>query len=82
VRDAAEAKVLAMEEVARHHHQKFYNKVMLLYAVLASQEEREAIAKPNGWRPHLPTNVSLHSSICYLQALINVRFPLPSVPPP
>jgi hypothetical protein len=26
--------------------------------------------------------VSLHSSICYLQALINVRFPLPSVPPP
>jgi hypothetical protein len=36
---------------------------MLLHYVLASPEERDAMAKPNGWRPLLPTNMILEMKI-------------------
>jgi hypothetical protein len=44
-------------------HNKLYNKLMILHCVLASEEDRAAIAERNGWRHALPTNVSLEEQI-------------------
>jgi hypothetical protein len=89
VRDAeAElaAIVRATEQEARWRHEKLYNKAMFLYCVLASEEERAAMAEPIGWRHVLDTGVTMEEHVCILQVRVNERFlqqwPESSVPPP
>jgi hypothetical protein len=48
---------------ARWRHEKFYNKAMILYCVLTSEEERAAMAEPIGWRPVLDPNVSMEGHV-------------------
>jgi hypothetical protein len=54
-----EAEVAAIVREARWRHEKLYNKAMLLYCVLASEEDRAAMAEPIGWQPVLDTDVSM-----------------------
>jgi hypothetical protein len=48
-------------QAAKQRNQTLYYKVMLLHYVVASPKEREAMVEVNGWRPQLPTNMSLES---------------------
>jgi hypothetical protein len=71
----AAAIVRAMEHEARWHHKKMYNRVMMLYCVLASEEKRAAMAEPIGWRPVMDTDVTMEEHMRILQARVNERFP-------
>jgi hypothetical protein len=46
---------------------KLYHKVMFLYYQLASTEEQIRMAEPIGWRPELPTNISLEEQLRILE---------------
>ena len=76
VRDAEES---IAEEVARQRqeemwrNQELYDKVMLLHLVLASPEDRARMAEPIGWRPLLPTNISLEMQVSILEARLEAR---------
>jgi hypothetical protein len=48
---------------ARWRHEKLYNKAMILYCILASEEERAAMVEPIGWRPVLDPNVSMEDHV-------------------
>jgi hypothetical protein len=65
------------EEASQARNQKLYNKVMVLHCVLASPEEMEAMAVPNGWRRLLPINMSQEMQICILQGRIDAMIPGP-----
>jgi hypothetical protein len=65
----------AAEEQARWRYDKLHPKFMILYLYLVSEEERAAMAKPNGWWPPIPTNVSLEEHIHIMQARVDARFP-------
>jgi hypothetical protein len=65
----------ATEHEARWRHKKMYNRVMMLYCVLASEEKRAAMAEPIGWRPVMDTDVTMEEHMCILQARVNERFP-------
>ena len=58
-------------EAARQ--EKLYKKVMLLHCKLADDETRRAMAEPTGWRPELPTNISLETQIRILQARLDAK---------
>jgi hypothetical protein len=47
----------------RWRHETLYNKAMILYCILASEEERVAMAEPIGWRPVLDPNVSMEGHV-------------------
>jgi hypothetical protein len=54
---------------------KLYHKVMFLYYQLASPEEQIRMAEPIGWRPELPTNISLQEQLRILQARLDAKHP-------
>jgi hypothetical protein len=74
--------VATIVQEARWRHEKLYNKAMLLYYVLASEEERAALAEPIGWRPMLDTDVTMEEHVRILQARVNERFPQQWLEPP
>jgi hypothetical protein len=66
----AEAEVAAIIREARWCHEKLYKKDMLLSCVLASEEERAAMAEPIGWWPVLDTDVTMEEHVRVLQARV------------
>jgi hypothetical protein len=58
-------------------YDKLYHKFMLLYYCFASEEERAAMAEPNGWRPPIPTNVSLEEHVRSMQDWVDASLPQP-----
>ena len=46
---------------------------MLLHLILASPEDRARMAEPIGWRPTLPTAVSLERQLKILEARLDAR---------
>jgi hypothetical protein len=57
-----------VEVRARWRHEKLYNKAMIMYCILALEEERAAMAEPIGCRPVLDPNVSMEDHMRILQA--------------
>ena len=66
---------------AQERNQKLYDKVMLLHYILASEEDKERMAEPTGWRPLLPTNMSLEMQVRILQGKVDAMNRRPSAPP-
>jgi hypothetical protein len=52
-------------------YDKLYRKYMIMYCCLTSEEERAAMAGPTGWRPAIPTDVSLEEQIRTMQARLD-----------
>jgi hypothetical protein len=71
----AEAESAAIVREARWRHEKLYNKAILLYCMLASEEERAAMAEPIGWQPVLDTDVTMEEHVHILQARVSEIFP-------
>jgi hypothetical protein len=69
-------------EERQWRYDKLYQKYMLLYCFLASEEERAAMAEPNGWRPTIPSNVSLEEQIRVMEAQVDSLRQPPPPPPP
>jgi chaperonin cofactor prefoldin len=70
---AAEAEEEAMEvDRLERKKERLYNEVMKLRHLLASEEEKAAMAEPNGWRPLLPIDVSLEVQIRMLEEQVRV----------
>jgi hypothetical protein len=69
-------------EERRWRYDKLYHKFMLMYCCLASDEERAAMAEPNGWRPPIPINVSLEEQVRIMEDQVDSLRQPPPPPPP
>jgi hypothetical protein len=70
------SRVALTDSLEAERQDKLYHKVMFLYYQLASPKEQIRMAKPIGWRPELPTNISLQEQMRILQARLDAKHPL------
>jgi hypothetical protein len=69
------SRVAPTDSLEAERQDKLYHKVMFLYYQLASPEEQIQMAEPIGWRPELPTNISLQEQLRILQARLDAKHP-------